>query len=386
VGAEVLQRTWDFQRLSVLTPWQMTLGKLAGATSLSWLAALSGLVVANLAFALGPNPAPALEITISAIAAAVLLQAGSLALALVGVRRARADGRSAPSRIGWTSALGVVLLFWVARRTLPGGTGLGTELLPGFGGGRLWWGLAVSGSLFNALSLTAFAAWAVIAAWRLMRLELQTQNWPWAWPGFLVFAALYAAGFTHGAAMGWAAAGIVFGIGAYASAFAEPADRVRLRHWVGAVRTLDWKTLYLTVPAPYSALKLGALAAVGLMLSAPERALSQPAPLALAAFAFLARDIGLIAYFRFGPRTRRGDFGAVLGLFLLYFVGGMVGRALGGPAGAALFVPSPNHALLSAGAGVVMAVLAWVLAWSRIRAPETTGGLDAGASPQLRML
>src|SRR4029453_4575236 len=99
--------------------------------------------------------------------------------------------------------------------------------------------------------------------------------------------------------------------------------------------TLDWKTLYLTVPAPYSALKLGALAAVGLMLSAPERVLSQPAPLALAAFAFLARDIGLIAYFRFGPRTRRGDFGAVLGLFLLYFVGGMVGRALGGPAGAA---------------------------------------------------
>ena len=96
VAEEVMQRTWDFQRLSALTPWQMTWGKLFGAASLSWVAALVGLVLAVVAASLTGGADKVVTATLSGLGAAVLLQAGSMALALVGVRRARAAGEPAP--------------------------------------------------------------------------------------------------------------------------------------------------------------------------------------------------------------------------------------------------------------------------------------------------
>jgi hypothetical protein len=375
LGNEVQQKTWDFQRLSVLSPWEMTVGKLLGSTALPWLAALSGIAAFNLGLWLGVRSGEALGRpapwwTLAGIGLAVLMQAGALAMALVGVRRARADGRPPALRLGWGNGIGALVLFWAVGRSVPGlgGQALGPRLPLG---GDRWWGMDIGQTRMFALTAAVFGAWAVVAAWRLMRLELQMQNRPWAWPGFLVFAAAWMAGFAvdGGARFAWAAAGMVFGLGAYASAFAEPADRVRLRRWVLAVRRLDWERLYLTVPAPWSALKLGALAVVGLMATAPD---GETGLLALAAFAFVVRDIGVIAFFRFGPRTRRGDFGAVLGLFLLYFVGGAVGMALSRGPGLALFVPTPGHALVSLVSGLVMGGLVWAAAWSRIRAPERT--------------
>src|SRR5215510_3127986 len=40
VVGEIRERTWDFQRLSALTPFQMTVGKLFGATSYVWFGGL----------------------------------------------------------------------------------------------------------------------------------------------------------------------------------------------------------------------------------------------------------------------------------------------------------------------------------------------------------
>ena len=60
----------------------------------------------------------------------------------------------------------------------------------------------------------------------------------------------------------------------------------------------------------------------------------------------------------------------MVGLFLLYFVGGLVGRSLGGEAGAAMFIPTLHHSGLGAVAGAVEAGLVWWAAWTRMRAPE----------------
>jgi hypothetical protein len=128
-------------------------------------------------------------------------------------------------------------------------------------------------------------------------------------------------------------------------------------------------------PAAIAPLKLALLAVVGVALSPRDPTGRGPsALLALAAFAFLFRDLGVVAYFRFGPRPRRGDFGAVLGLFLAYFVGGIVGSQIGGAGGMALFTPSPAQPAIAAVAGGVQAVLAWILAWNRIRSPERSEG------------
>ena len=375
VADEVVQRTWDFQRLSALSAWEMTWGKLFGAASLSWIAALTGLVLATVAAMLTGGEGKAIQAAVSGLGAAVLLQAGSMALALVGVRRARAEGRVAGFRFTFGGLVGLVLVLSALARVLPiRGQGLGGPLeWMGAGFGEVaWWGVAVPSGWFMALSLPAFAGWAVVAAWRLMRLELQMENFPWAWPLFVLFAGVWAAGLVDA---GWAArfavAGAVFAACAYASAFAEPADRVRLRQFAGALGRRDLMGAAYLAPAAIAPVKLALLAVVGVALSPPDPGGRDPsALLALAAFAFLLRDLGVIAYFRFGPRPARGDFGAVLGLFLAYFVGGIVGSQIGGAGGMALFTPSPGQPAIAAVAGGVQAVLVWILAWNRIRTAE----------------
>jgi hypothetical protein len=87
--------------------------------------------------------------------------------------------------------------------------------------------------------------------------------------------------------------------------------------------------------------------------------------------AFMVRDLGVIAFHRFGPRPQRGDFGAVLTLALLYLAGGIVG-GMGGHQGGALFAPLQGPPGLSLISGAVQAAIAWWLAARRIRAPEQT--------------
>ena len=166
-------------------------------------------------------------------------------------------------------------------------------------------------------------------------------------------------------------AGAVFAACAYAGAFAEPADRVRLRQFGEAMAARRLMGAAYLAPLAIAPVKLALLAVIGVAFSPHDLAgRAPPALLALAAFAFLLRDLGIIAYFRFGPRPGRGDFGAVLGLFLAYFIGGIVGRQIGGDTGMALFMPSAGQPAIAAVAGGVQAVLVWILAWSRIRAPE----------------
>ena len=374
VAEEVVQRTWDFQRLSALTPWAMTWGKLFGAASLSWIAALTGLILACVASLAKSGAGASLQLVVEGLGAAVLLQAGSMALALVGVRRARAEGRAGAFRFTWGGLVGLLVVASIVGKVAPTrGLGAGFNGFDFDGAGLSWWGAQLPLGWFVALSLAAFGAWAMIGAWRLMRLELQMQNFPWAWPLFVLFAGVWAAGLTPGggAAGRFAAAGMVFAACAYAAAFAEPADRVRLRGCAQALAARDWLTCAYAAPAVIAPIKLAVLAVIG-VLASPEAGAERGLGglVAVSALAFMVRDLGLVAYFRFGPRPGRGDFGAVVALFLAYFVGGVAGRSLGGATGMALFAPSLTAPAMAAASGGVQAVLIWVLAWSRIRAGE----------------
>ena len=97
--------------------------------------------------------------------------------------------------------------------------------------------------------------------------------------------------------------------------------------------------------------------------------------LLLAALSFLVRDLGVIAALRFAPEGRRGDFGVLVALLLLYVLGSLFGRVFAGAGGLALFVPSLRYPLLSLMAGCGEALLAWTFAAWRISRPTTAGRL-----------
>jgi hypothetical protein len=369
--AEIADRTWDFQRLSALDPWSMTWGKLLGGASLAWMCALTGLVVTIVAGA--ANQAAGLASTVFfMLALAVLLQAISLGAALIGVRKARAEGRTA--RAGGVLGgliIGAILLSWVAGSAGFQG-GVGTE---GFGalfrgggfvdwGGRLW-----SADVFRAVALALFAAWAVVGAWRLMRLELQMQNAPVVWPAFLIFLAIFAGGFmlrTQGLAAGLTVGSLAVALSAYAAAFAEPADRVRIRQFAHLAAKGDLARAAPLTPAPLAPVVIAALLVLAALAVGSGALMTPGLGQAGALIAFLLRDLGVIALCRLGERPQRGDFSAVVALGVLYGVGGIIGWSVGRETGGALFAPLGHAPLISLLSGLVQAAVVWALAVKRI--------------------
>ena len=242
-----------------------------------------------------------------------------------------------------------------------------------------WWGTTSSAQVFwsiSALVLAVFALAGGLAADAAGAADAQRAAGLAALPrraGGLGRGLPRRRRLGHGASL--AAAGMAMCLAAYAAAFAEPADRVALRRFAGlavrgeaaeaarhraGLRSSRWSSpLILTL--------------IGFGVPAGRAApASSRTPAAL--LAFLVRDLGVIALFRFGPRPQRGDFGAVMALAVLYGVGGIFGGSMGGlDRAAAVFVPTGGDlAGLSIISGLVQAVVAWVLAARRIRSPETS--------------
>ncbi|QUD87512.1 hypothetical protein [Phenylobacterium montanum] len=373
---EIRGRTWDFQRLSAISPWAMTWGKLFGAAGLAWIGALVGLFVGGAALAQLVDTSDAALLVLGLLAMTVFFQACAMGAALVGVRKARAEGRVATGGAVLVGVLGGLFLLSSLSQHLPGA-------------GRHWaghmgqasphapinvWGQEIDGALFAAASAWLFAAWAVVGAWRLMRLELQMKNSPWTWLAFLVFAAVWRAGLANPLEGGLGralAGGVVLAGLTYAAAFVEPADPVRLRRFWAALHAGRLGEAVGGAPAALFALALTVLAAIAAM-ALPRGDVGQPpAPIAiLAALVFLIRDLGVITFFRFGPQPSRGDLSTVIALVLLYAVGAVIDQTLGARVGVVLFSPLLTYAPLSIlVSGVVQAAAAWVLASHRLTGP-----------------
>jgi hypothetical protein len=382
---EIGDRTWDFQRLSALDPWAMTWGKLFGAASLAWLCTLTGLLIVGGALALQGRP-DAVTTPLFMAALALLLQAICMAAALIGVRKARAEGRTARSAgVAGGLLIGIVLLFGVATSEgFQHGAGLSDlSQLFSSSGQVAWWGLTVPASSFRLFTAAAFAAWAMAGAWRLMRLELQMQNTPLVWPAFLVFLAAFTGGLVYpqaGLPAAQLTGALVCALCAYAAAFSEPADRVRLRLFAAAVVRRAWARALRMTPAAVAPVILAVLLVIKAFFTAAvtgQTAIQPQLWQAAGLMAFMVRDLGVITFHRFGPRPQRGDFGAVLTLALLYLAGGILGSA-GGHDGGALFAPMRGPPGLSLASGAVQAAVAWWLAARRIRAPEASAGHEGG--------
>jgi len=385
VTDEVYARTWDFQRGCALAPWTLTWGKLVGATARAWLLAGISLLIAALQLASTTSFSHAVFWAIVALGLAVLMQASGLAVGLIEIRKSRAAGKPPGKRSPGLALLGLALLaagavIWAHTHMVWSADVHGGVLTPGRKP-LVWWGATYDPVRFAAISLGVFGVCAVGWAWRLMRLELQLRNLPWAWVGFVLIAALYAAGFdaSPDADIGLldhrlALAGAVCAVCAYLGALIEPADTVRARQFLHALNPfggLDLKRLVWTTPLVAKPLTLTAVLLVWDAIVRDRDAGAPQALLALSALAFVLRDLGFIAALRFG-RPGRGDFGVLMRLALVYVVGALVGRLFGGASGLALFIPSLNPVGLSLASGAVQAALAWIWAAWRIARPPRT--------------
>jgi hypothetical protein len=314
VTEEVRDRTWDWQRLSALGPWQMAWGKLAGATAFTWYGGVICLVAMGIAAAGGAGRDNAGWLALALVASGIALHGALLAASL---QAARKDSRLS-FRLGTVMLLPALLvaggfLFAASRSDM---------------GTVSWYGERYETMRFIALSSAAFALWGVLAAYREMCSELRAHALPWAWPAFALFLSAYLAGFApryHDPYAVFVMAGLYTSIVlTYYALFTDRITAMTLRRLVARIVGRQWRRAVEETPMLASTLVLATLFACAAPWAASHVVFGRSFPVVaaypIAIVLFLVRDVGLLVFFALGRRPKRVEGTALLYIVLLDWV------------------------------------------------------------------
>jgi hypothetical protein len=365
VVGEIRERTWDFQRLSALTPFEMTLGKLLGATSYVWF---GGFICLSflLAEEIRAGSPRILQSLFYFLALGLLSQAVALFASLIAVRRRQT--RTAFNVFQYQAA-GLLAAYVAVQRWREVSAGRAVSDV-------VWWGIAIDGAAFFLVSLGLFLAWALIGCYRLMRLELQVESRPTVWLAFCLFIAAYLAGFETISLFGLvvptvdlsslrvAIATAALACLTYIAILFEPKDPVLYR-WLGEMLAKGRHGAVMSRlqcwMIAYAAAMIGALATVFLNVEGVLAQAISPVPLVIAAMGFLTRDLGIFLFFGLAPGSKRGDMPAMVTLAVLYLLLPVFLNAVGAVQAGAAFYPLPSAGWLGTIYAWVEAVLMWLL-------------------------
>lgn len=309
---EIREHTWDGQRMSALSPWQLVWGKLFGSTVFTWY----GSVICLFAYflAVPDRTAPEAGKTMLAmLCAGILAHAVSMLASLQMIRKERKFSRSQTAAI---LILGIMA------------AGPFFSLIHGRASVITWYGNPYGSIDFVLGSVAFFALWSVAGVYQLMRSELQMKNSPIAWYGFVLFLMIYCGGFSHGAqrrpdellaAASPAVLTAYFAaIGAtYFMAFAERKDFLTLRKVLLLAAGKDRRRFLERAPRWLLTLPVIALAALLLVFTAGADTL-KTASFAAAGIFFLGRDLGIMIFCNLAKANRRADLLTILYLAMLY--------------------------------------------------------------------
>ncbi len=311
---ELRDHTWDGQRMSALTPWELTCGKLFGSTVYSWYGAFFCLAVYWFA-ASGNDPWRTLKTLLALIVTGLLAHSVSLLASLLALQKERRFNRSQAA----------LLLFFGLFSAGPF-----FSLIFNKSADVSWYGAQYPNLDLLLLSLMAFASWGVIGVNLLMRLELQMKNLPWIWYSFALFLMLYLAGFAGSSstatAPGLAMAApvplvayfVALGL-VYAMAFVERKDFISLQGLLRLAASREWLPILERSPRWLLTVPLVFLAGLWLLLTARSGTGSLAAFVA-ANLCFLGRDLGIMLFCNLGKNRKRADLLAIICLALLHGV------------------------------------------------------------------
>ncbi len=312
---EMVDKTWDWQRLSTLGPWTMTWGKLLGSTVFAWYGGLICLVV-FLATSSSTKIVAPFKLGLSFALFALLLHAATMAAALHTSR----NGEPASRR-----SIGIVVVFlllyivpvaltkaWDTKETVA------------------WYATRFEAVNFTLASAAVFAAWAVTGAYRCMCQGLAVRTTPWVWVTFLVFVTIYSAGFAITgtqsdklAIVAISFAGVLAGLLAtYVMLFTEPTGPVVLRRVAQKIKLKQWTRAWQEVPCWSLAWLFAALCTLAFVLDSAinSRPAWQEWLTPVPALFLVARDAGIFLFFSAAPQPKRVVGTTLVYMLLLYWI------------------------------------------------------------------
>lgn len=203
---EMQANTWDFQRMSSITPFQLAVGKLLGATSYVWYVGLLTLIPFAYGFSAAPMPSYGFEfagaggmvpVVLLLILSGVIGQSLAFLISFIDMTSfAARTGKKRVPRAVLPFSLSVVASWYVFN--------LAQDASPRLAEGASffrehprieWFGTDYHTSSFIVCSLLVFLFWFVLGSYRIARSELLYRAWPVAWFAFVAFLLLWFRGF-----------------------------------------------------------------------------------------------------------------------------------------------------------------------------------------------
>lgn len=346
VVSEIQGRTWESQRMTSLGAWEMTVGKLVGGSLYSWYSGgfcLAYLLALSL---ISDSPGLFSRFLLILVLAGLLSQTLGLMLNLIRIQK---DREAVRLRNSLFLIPGLLLFFYMVFKLvrycfwspydIAGLTQ--QERMAGMD----WYRLSLSVSEIWIAALAFFLFWAVVGAYRQMRLELQMKNTPWVWLLFTLSTIGFAAGFIADIrgmnVKDQVRAALYLGflinhLFCYIALFSWPKEIVGFRVLWDAARKGRARAFWAHFPPWLVSLILSGLFFVACLTVSPLDGRTQLPFHAgwvsgvwfLNLLLFLLRDLSIVLFFNLEPGAGpKGDIRAVALLFILYLI---LPLALGG--------------------------------------------------------
>ena len=324
VVQEIGARTWDGQRMSALSPLSLAVGKLFGSTVHVWYGGLICLALYALSYGeLIPTDRLA-QFVLLYLGAGILCHAIGVLVSLQAVQKRREFGRVQVMFYQFLGLIAVIPVLYIAQFEDP--------LSPIYKV-TTWYGHVSEQLAATVVWLYAYALWAMIGVWRLMRTEVLMRNGPWVWLGFVAFVVIHIAGLRFlpdevgrvlPSLTGKVAAGfLVLALLSYIAALSEPKSRLVFRRLRQSLQIGDWNGFLGRLPLCIPTVALVLIAAATLLRIGVDRIELFTFPinfrLMVAAIAlFVVRDVCLIIYISLLRASPRADATAFMLLALSY--------------------------------------------------------------------
>jgi hypothetical protein len=349
ISRERADRTWDFQRLTPQSSWDIVLGKLLGAPLFAYV--LAAAFVPWLFVAQAVDHAVPLDVALRTLSLLVSITFGVLAIALMGSAYAERDRNAIANTMG-------ALLGFMGLLTIQGMVGK-TPL------GRLphdadFYGIRVAPDVLMMFTAAGFGAWALAAAaWRVGRDLLEPRR-VWRLPAFMAFLAWYTVGLTTETPGYQAGVTAITAVTAslavlYVAALSNRESIDDWKRWASAKASDRLNRASLWVVGLVTVAGIAAVVAALLPIGSAGRTV-----LLLPLFA--ARDLCFLQWCRL-TNSRRPDAMAMIYLAMAYMLPTIVLNSLRLDRAMFVFVPIHDEHLGAAANAAPVIVQAAVMAW-----------------------
>jgi hypothetical protein len=333
---EYNDKTWDWQRMSIIGPWKLAVGKLFGSTIYNWYITVIAFVFYIVSASSMRDSVQELKIGLFALIVMVIIHGLMIMLSLLTLRRNDGRTKIRSNRIFMIGFSIALLLYLFYQRTFRDMLGSGTIDFS-------WYGIVDSPIDIALLNALFYCGWVIAGLYRSMRAELQFTDKPIWWLAFMVTSFLFQFGFTYSSqtvnlpgAIALTSAGAFFQtvVMMYFLALSEPKDIVNFRLLMRSWRNRDFDTFWRNIPLWLTTLPVafifGLLSAIFFPVAkATEEGgtnwfiLNESGNvffLLIAAFGFILRDLGMLLLLSFSTRPRRASGAMLVYLLVLYIL------------------------------------------------------------------